>query len=102
MFGCARDLDGEAQRNDDQGLAPIGAHDQEIVTSEPVIESAESIAAAFDFDAAIDAEQGYAQIPRESSAGRTTQRDPLGGKTIVLLPAPVRGAVRWASAPPTP
>jgi hypothetical protein len=58
-FGDSGDLGGQPHRQDHQRLTAIGADDQEIVALRPIIESAKSAAAAFDLDAAIDAEQRH-------------------------------------------
>jgi hypothetical protein len=68
MLCRIRDLDREAKRDDDEGLATIGAHDQKIGAVEPGIQLAKSGAAALHLDAAIDSEQRNRNIAAEAAA----------------------------------
>jgi hypothetical protein len=47
---------GEFQTEHDEGFEPVGFDDQKVMGAKPIVEAAESVAAAFDFDAAVDAE----------------------------------------------
>jgi hypothetical protein len=84
MLCRLRNLDREAERDDDEGLAAIGAHDQEIGAIEPRIQLTESGAAALHLDAAIDPEQRNRNIAAEAAARRAAQRHALSGKAGTL------------------
>jgi hypothetical protein len=82
---CDRgDLDGELQRQHDEGFEPIGFDDQKVSAVEPVIKLSKSIAAAFNFDSAIDAEQRHGHIAAKPSARGAGQRHAFRSETAVL------------------
>jgi hypothetical protein len=102
-FGFGRDLSGKPQRDHDQRFAAISADNQQIVAVEPFVQSAKSAAAAFDFDAAINAEQRHAEIAAETSARRPGERDALSGKPALLQEANKRAFAAisfWREARP--
>jgi hypothetical protein len=78
---------GEAQRQDDKRLAPIGLDDEQVTGFEPRIELAESILAAFALNSAINAEDGNCQVAAIPTARRAGQRDTLGAEAVVLKQA---------------
>src|SRR5262245_14506811 len=76
-FGRGRDLDGQAERHDDQRLAAIGANDQQVASVKPAVQLAEAAAPAFDLDDAIGAEQRHRDIADEASTDGAGKRDAL-------------------------
>jgi hypothetical protein len=72
------------ERNDDQRLGVIPADYQKVGSFDPRIQLAKSTAAAFDFDAAINAEQRDGKITAETAARGPAEGHTLGGKASTL------------------
>jgi len=64
-----RDLGSQLERQDNQRLAAVGADYQDVAVDEPLVELAETIGAAFDFDNAVDAENRHRQVAKVRAAG---------------------------------
>ena len=99
MLCRLRDLDREAERDDDEGLVAIGAHDQKIGAVEPRIQLAKSGAATLHLDAAIDAEQRNRNVTAEAAAGGTGERHAHSGKAGVLKGTSFSGLGRGLGVP---
>jgi hypothetical protein len=78
------DLDSEFERDHNEQLAAIGAHDQEVGIVEPFVDFAEAVAPTLHLDAAINTEQGHGYIAAKASTGGTTKRNAFGGEAAFL------------------
>jgi hypothetical protein len=83
-FSDCGDLGRELHLQNDEWFAAVGTHDQEIVAFEPIVESAESDAAALDLAGKIGAEQRNGDIAAEATADGPGKRDAFGGKPTLL------------------
>jgi hypothetical protein len=79
-----RDFARELQAKHDEGLEPIGFDDQKVVVAEPIVELTKTIAAAFDFDAAIDTEQRHTDVAAEAAARSAGQWYAFSGEARIL------------------
>lgn len=87
FFGCGRNLDGEAQRDDDEGREPVGADDEQIATIEPPLQLDETVGSALHLNTTVDAEQRHRDIASEPAAGAAGQRDALRREAALLKQA---------------
>src|SRR5262249_15541703 len=81
------DLGREPQPHDGQGLTAIRVHDQQVGAIKPFVEFAESVAATFDFETQVAAEQRNGNVATKTTARGATQGHTLGGKAAFLQQA---------------
>jgi hypothetical protein len=90
LFGCDCDLGGELQRYDYEGLAAIGADDQQISLIEPTVQLSKTLTANLTFAAAIYPQNRNREIANVLAASNVfaasaaRQRNALGGNSGAL------------------